>query len=99
MTSPLIRNLRGAALIVSPYAVMTAIVVVGSHSDPSNTLPPELGWAALGFSVLAGSVGVWQLTKGRWTRVGAVLIYIPTAFLTAIWWTLAFGCSAYGQCP
>lgn len=96
MPTPLIRNLRGAALMGSPYALMTALVMTSSVSDP---WPPQLGWTALGLAVLAGSVGVWQLTKGRWTRVGAVLIYIPTAFLTAIWWTLAFGCSAYGQCP
>jgi hypothetical protein len=96
MRSTLIRNLGWAALMGSPYAVMTALVVVSTLSGPGS---PEVGWTALGVAVLTGSVGVWQLTKGRWTRVGAVLIYMPTAFVTAIWWTLVFGCSAYGQCP
>ena len=96
MTSPLVRNLRGAALMGSPYAVMTALVLMSRPSDPWS---PQLGWAALVFAVLAGSIGVWQLAMGRWARVAAMLIYIPTASITAIWWTLALGCSAYGQCP
>lgn len=94
MDSPFHRNLLIIALLASPLLFASVHVAVDHRWD----LPPAAFFFTVVVGVVAGSIGVWLMPTGRWTRLAAMLVYAATAVVGMFVWSLLLACGAYGAC-
>ena len=92
--SPWARGLIGAALMLSPFALTTALLTVSISRD----WPSAAYWIAFAISLGAGVAGLWMLPARRWVRVVALAAYIPAMAWALVLWSLLFACGFADQC-
>jgi hypothetical protein len=88
------RNLLVLALVVTPIVSATLYV----WADRRFELPSAAGMAIMAASLLVGLIGIWLLPTGRWVRVAAAAVYVPSALFITIVWSFLFACGAYEMC-
>lgn len=94
MLSSFRRNLLVFALVVTPIVSATLYV----WADRRFELPGAAGMAIMAASLLVGLIGIWLLPTGRWVRVAAAAVYVPSALFITIVWSFLFACGAYEMC-
>ncbi len=92
--SPWARGLIGAALMLSPLALNTAVLAVSITRD----WPPAAHWTAYAVCLGVGVAGLWILPARRWIRALVSAAYVPVMAWALILWSLLFACGFAGQC-